>query len=308
MELHVLSFPTLFTFLLFTFMVVKLWERSKTNHSNLNLPPGPWKLPIVGNMHQFVGSLPHRALRDMAMKHGPLMHLQLGEVSTVVVSSPEFAEQVMKTNDINFASRPSLIGKNMMSYDSTDIIFAPYGNYWKQLRKICSLELLSPKRVESFQPIREEELSTLIRWIASKEGSTINLTEKMFSTTYGITSRAAFGKKFKDQEKFICVVKQAIELGAGFNVADFFPSVKLLHLVSGVRTKLERMHEEADRIMENTINEHVELKATRKADDDAREEDLIDVLLKFQDNGGDNEFSLTTNNIKSVVLVSIYTC
>lgn len=88
--------------------------------------------------------------------------------------------------------------------------------------------------VESFQPIREEELSSLIRWIASKEGSTINLTEKMFSTTYGITSRAAFGKKFIDQEKFICVVKQAIELsGAGFNVADFFPSVKMLHLVRG---------------------------------------------------------------------------
>ncbi|XP_075668410.1 cytochrome P450 71D11-like [Castanea sativa] len=302
MGLHAFSFPTLFTFLLFTFMVVKLWKRSKTNHSNLNLPPGPWKLPIVGNMHQFVGSLPHRALRDMAMKHGPLMHLQLGEVSTVVVSSPEFAEQVMKTHDINFASRPSIIGKNIMSYDSTDIIFAPYGNYWKQLRKICSLELLSPKRVESFQPIRQEELSSLIRRIASKEGSTINLTEKMFSTTYGITSRAAFGKKFKDQEKFICVVKQAIELGAGFNVADFFPSVKMLHLVSGVRTTLERMHEEADRIMENTINEHVEVKPTRKADDDAREEDLIDVLLKFQERGGDNEFSLTNNNIKSVIL------
>lgn len=82
----------------------------------------------------------------------------------------------------------------------------------------------------------------------------------------------------------------------------------MLHLVSGVRTKLERMHEEADRIMENTINEHVEVKATRKADDDAREEDLIDVLLEFQERGGDNEFSLTTNNIKSVLLVSIYTC
>ena len=103
-------------------------------------------------------------------------------------------------------------------------------------------------------------------------------------------------------------MKQAIELGAGFNVADFFPSVKLLHLVSGVRTKLEWMHEEADRIMENTINEHVEVKATRKANDDAREEDLIDVLLKFQDRGGDNEFSSTNNNIKSVILVSIYTC
>ncbi|KAL0000598.1 hypothetical protein SO802_014379 [Lithocarpus litseifolius] len=224
----------------------------------------------------------------MAMKHGLLMHFQLGEVSTVVVSSPEFAEQVMKIHDVNFASRPSVIGTNIMSYDSTDIIFASYGNYWRQLRKIFSLELLSPKRVGSFQPIREE-LSSLIRWIASKEGSTINLTEKMYSTTYGITSRSAFGKKFKEQEKFISVVKELNELALGFSMADLFPSVKLLHLVSGLRTKLERMHEEADRIMENTINEHKEVNLTSRADDDARVEDLIDVLLKFQEQGGDSE-------------------
>ena len=114
-------------------------------------------------MHQLVGSLPHRALRDMAKKHGPLMHLWLGEVSAIVVSSPEIAREVMKTHDVIFASRPtgSLAGK-ILSYDYTGIVAAPYGNYWRQLRKICTLELLSPKRVESYQPIREEELSTAI--------------------------------------------------------------------------------------------------------------------------------------------------
>jgi hypothetical protein len=211
MELHAFSFPIIFTFLLFIFMVVKIArKRSKISHSTLNLPPGPWKLPIIGNMHQFVGSLPHRALRDMAKKHGPLMHLRLGEVSTIVVSSPEIAREVMKTHDVIFASRPTSLAIKILTYDSTDIVFAPYGNYWRQLRKICTLELLSPKRVESYQPIREEELSTAINWIASKAGSTINLTEKIFTTAYGITSRAAFGKKCKDQEKFISIVKEMV--------------------------------------------------------------------------------------------------
>ncbi|KAF5479046.1 hypothetical protein F2P56_005551 [Juglans regia] len=300
MELHVLSFPTLFTFLIFMFMVLKMRKKSKTNHSTINLPPGPWKLPIIGNMHQFLGSLPHRALRDLSKKHGPLMHLQLGEVSTIVISSPEFAKEVMKTHDIIFASRPSILATKILSYGSTNIAFAPYGNYWRQLRKICTLELLSLKRVESYRPIREEEVSSLIKWIASKAGSPINLTEEVSSTISGIISRAAFGKKCQEQETFISVAKEAFEVGGGFNIADVFPSFHLLHLISGVRTKLERLHREADRIMENIINEH-KAQARTKAAEDATAEDLVDVLLKFQEHG-DSEFSLTTDNIKAVIL------
>uniref|UniRef100_A0A2N9FRL1 Cytochrome P450 n=1 Tax=Fagus sylvatica TaxID=28930 RepID=A0A2N9FRL1_FAGSY len=198
---------------------------------------------------------------------------------------------------------PTSLAIKILTYDSTDIVFAPYGNYWRQLRKICTLELLSPKRVESCQPIREEELSTAINWIASKAGSTINLTENIFTTAYGITSRAAFGKKRKDQETFISIVKEMSEVAAGFNITDVFPSVKLFHLISGVETKLERMHQEVDRIMGNIINEHEEQKATEKKNEDARAEDLVDVLLKFhQEHSGDNEFSLTISNIKAVIM------
>lgn len=279
-------------------MVLKIRKRPTSN-----LPPGPSNLPIIGSMHHFIGSLPHRALRDLAKKHGPLMHVRLGEVSTIVVSSPELAKEVMKTHDSIFASRPSILSSTIMSYDSTNIAFAPYGHYWRQLRKICILELLSPKRVESFRPIREEELSSLIKWIDSKAGSPINLTQKVFSTIFGITSRAAFGKKCQEQEKFISIVKESIELAAGFNIADVFPSVKLLHLISGVRPKLERMHREADRIMENIINEHKEATRAGKA---ATAEDLVDVLLKFQEHG-DSEFSLTNDNIKAVILVMSFT-
>ncbi|KAF8409710.1 hypothetical protein HHK36_005789 [Tetracentron sinense] len=301
MELQFPSVLTLFTFL-FMLMLVKSRKRIKGNNSFAKLPPGPWKLPLIGNMHQFIGSLPHHSLRDLAMKHGPLIHLQLGEISTVVVSSPDVAKEVMKTHDLIFAQRPNLTAASIMSYDSTNIAFSPYGYYWRQLRKICISELLSTKRVQSFRSLREEEVSNLIRSISLTTRSPINLSEKIFSLTYSITSRAAFGKKCKDQEEFISILKEVIKLAGGFDIADVFPSLKLLHVVGGVKPKLQRMHKKVDRILENIIKDHrANEKTIKTSKGESGEEDLVDVLLKLQEHG-DLEFPMTTDNIKAVIL------
>lgn len=195
-----------------------------------------------------------------------------------------------------------MLAAKIMTYGCTDIGFAPYGDYWRQLRKICTLELLSQKRVQSFRSLREEEFLNLARWIASNEGSPINLTEKIYSSTYGFTSRVAFGMKTKEQEikMFVSVVQETISLASGFELADLYPSIKLLQVISGIGSKLRRLHQESDRILENIIDEH-KLKRLSKFDHSQQKEDLVDVLLNFQEDGA--ELPLTTDNIKAVILV-----
>ncbi|KAK9005201.1 hypothetical protein V6N11_042646 [Hibiscus sabdariffa] len=76
------------------------------------------------------------------------MHLKFGALSHIAVSSPEAANQVMKTHDIDFATRPYLAA-DITTYDFSDIIFGPYediafepyGCYSRQLQKVCRLEL-----------------------------------------------------------------------------------------------------------------------------------------------------------------------
>lgn len=156
-----LSFLLLLIFILFMSLILKAIPNRFNKTSKY--PPGPWKLPIIGNIHNVVGGLPHHCLRQLSHKYGPLMHLKLGEMSTMVVSSAEVARDVLKTHETIFAQRPRFIGADIVAYGCTNISFSPYGGYWKQLRKICSLELLSSKRVRSFQSIREEEVLNLMR-------------------------------------------------------------------------------------------------------------------------------------------------
>ncbi|WJX60881.1 hypothetical protein P8452_46038 [Trifolium repens] len=219
-QLSFFVIPLFLLFLLLNFLA----KYYKPNTSLNKLPPGPIKFPLIANLHQLAMSrkLPHHALRELAQKYGPLMHLQLGEISTVIVSSPKLAKEVMKTHDVAFSNRPKLLSPEIMGYGSKDIVFSPYGEFWKQMRKICVLELLSAKRVQSFSYIREDENAKFIQSIQSSANSKINLTSRIFSMVTSVISRAAFGDKSNYQDEFVNLVKKAVELAAGFDVDDFY--------------------------------------------------------------------------------------
>jgi hypothetical protein len=100
--------PSFFVFLLVVLPLVYLAisRRRSGSRSGQRLPPSPWALPVIGHLHHLAGALPHRALRDLARRHGPLMLLRFGEVPVVVASSPATAREIMKTHDVDFATRP----------------------------------------------------------------------------------------------------------------------------------------------------------------------------------------------------------
>ncbi|CAN0926024.1 Desmethyl-deoxy-podophyllotoxin synthase [Linum grandiflorum] len=148
--------------------------------------------------------LPHRRLTELATKYGPLMHLQLGEVSTVVVSSAELAKEFLQTNDLNFANRPYLPSAHIIFYQGRDILFGN-GDYWKKMRKICTQELLAPNRVKSFLPTIEEEVNQLVTSIRScNSASPINIGGMLLSLGYSLMSRTAFD--IKADEDFLDVL------------------------------------------------------------------------------------------------------
>ncbi|KAL9224179.1 hypothetical protein vseg_000241 [Gypsophila vaccaria] len=266
-------------------------------------PPGPQKLPIIGNLHQLVSgtTLPHRRLSELSSTFGPVMHLTLGEVPTVIISSADAAREAMKTHDAALCSRPRLMLAQVLFYGCSDIAIAPYGEYWRHVRKIATLELFTTARVQSFGVVRVDEVMQLVKRLSQEVGNAVNLSQMIFDLTFNITLRIAMNKKGKDGREFRALISDMAEIASGFSLGDLYPSIKIIHYISGMKRKLEDLVKRADKLMDPIIEEHMR---DTPREENLVQQDLIDILLTFHksDQRSTTDFSLTIDNIKAIVL------
>ncbi|OEL24592.1 Premnaspirodiene oxygenase [Dichanthelium oligosanthes] len=268
-------------------------------------PPGPRTLPLMGSVHHVVNTLVHRSLRDLAAVHGPIMMLKIGPMPLVVVTSRELAREVLKVQDPNFANRPRLLVGGICGYGWADIIFAPTSDYWRKIRKLCIHEVLSPKRVLSFQFIREEEVQRQVEAIrAAAPGTPVNLTRMVYDISSRTISRSSFGEVRPDMPVFQDAIKRVIGLSSGFNVPDLFPRLReVLGEVSGMKRKLREIHRTFDRILVDIIEKRRgERAALLAAGKEIVDENVVDVMLTLQQSENSWGFPITDNAIKAVVL------
>ncbi|CAN6201013.1 unnamed protein product [Urochloa humidicola] len=282
-------------------VIAKLRRGPAHGSHDLRLPPGPWQLPIIGSMHHLAGQLPHRAMRDLARRHGPVMLLRIGEVPTVVVSSREAAREVMKTHDAAFASRPLSSTVRVLTSGGRDIIFAPYGEHWRQLRKLAITELLSARRVLSFRAIREEEVAALLRACAAA-GGTVEMRARLSALVADATARAVVGDRCRDRDVFLRELERSIGLAAGFNPADLWPSSRLVGWLSGAVRRAEACRDTVYGILDGIIKEHLEMMESGGGGGAGagEAEDLLDVLLKIQKEGS-LQIPLDMDVLKAVI-------
>ncbi|PIA50604.1 hypothetical protein AQUCO_01200067v1 [Aquilegia coerulea] len=284
------------------FLVTLLYTLIRPRTNKLNLPPSPSKLPIIGNLHQ-LGTLPHRSLQSLARKHGPLMLLHLGQTPALIVSSDDAAKEVIQIQDFNFCNRPRMSFAERLLYSSKDLAFSPYGEYWKQMRKISTQHLLSGHRVESFRTVREEEANIMIDKIheyCSSASSVVNLSELIYSFTNNVVCRVAMGRKFDAGEgakKFSELITEFMNLIGVFNVADYIPWLSIINNFNGLNARVRKSSKEMDCFLESVIQDHIDPK--KKTNSGV--EDFIDVLLGMQ-NDSTNRVSFARDNIKAVIL------
>lgn len=219
-----------------------------------------------------------------------------------MVSSSDLAELVLKTHDHVFSNRPQLVSAQYLSFGCSDVTFSKYGPYWRQARKICVTELLSPKRVSSFQVIRDEEVTRLVQAVSSQAGVETDMSELLFRLANDMLCRVAFGKRFLREDSgakkkdLVGILTETQALFAGFCLGDFYPELEWVNLVSGMKRRLMKNLKDLSEVCDEIIDEHL------KKRKEPGKEDFVDVLLRVQQQH-DLEVPITDDNLKALVLV-----
>ncbi|GLJ31861.1 hypothetical protein SUGI_0641050 [Cryptomeria japonica] len=288
------------------FLLYCFFYKLRRNGRKLKLPPGPRPWPLIGSLH-LLGNLPHQALTRLANKYGSIMFLRLGSVPTVVVSSPAMAKEFLKTHDLVFATRPICAQGKYVCYDHKDVAYAPYGAYWRHMRKLLMVELLTVKRIDSFRFVREEEVSAMIAsiWQESGHGAQcVDVKKRLSSLTQNITCRIFSSRTYSDNELsgglgFKQMIDEMFAVAGAFCVGDFIPSLDCLDL-QGIRRRMQAVQKIFDGFAEKIIDEHIHRRLEeRKGKEGDRVKDMVDVMLDMAETEG---HTISRVNIKATIL------
>ncbi|PIN04155.1 Cytochrome P450 CYP2 subfamily [Handroanthus impetiginosus] len=291
--------------LLVTLPVILIYFLQKSKRSvKIHVPPGPPGLPLIGNLHQFaIANDIHVYLWQLSKKYGPIMQMKLGSIPVLVISSPDLAKQVMKTQDLSFCGRPKLLGQQKLSYNCSDMVFSPYNDYFIEVRKITAKHLFSPQKIQSFRPIREDEISRVVRKISDFANQVVNLSEIAMAMASTLICRIAFGKRYDEEgsemKRFDELLHEAQAMFATFFVSDYFPRFGWVDKVTGLTNRLDSTFEKLDLFYQELIDEHLDPRRVKGIDKE--EDDILEVLIQLKQQKSCS-FDLNWDHIKALLM------
>ncbi|KAL8479804.1 hypothetical protein ACS0TY_026662 [Phlomoides rotata] len=285
-------------------ILIHLLQKHK-KPAKTRVPPGPPALPLIGNLHQLAtAKSPHVYLWQLSKKYGPIIHMKLGSTPLIIISSSKLAKEVMKTQDLAFCSRPKFLGQQKLAYNGKDIVFSPYNSYWREVRRIISSHLFSIKKIHSFRPIREDEISRLIAKISSFSSSNqvVNLSEVSMVLASTLICRTAFGKRYDERgsefRRFDELLHDAQAIAAASFLSDHIPIFSWIDKVTGLINRVERTCRNLDSFYQEIIDEHLDPKREKDIEE---EDDILDVLIKLKEDES-SSVVCTWDHIKALLM------
>ncbi|KAL9244172.1 hypothetical protein vseg_017976 [Gypsophila vaccaria] len=305
--------------LAFAFTIFATINRYKINKTRKLVPLAGGAWPIIGHLPVLNPSrLPHKTLGAMADKYGPFFRITYGVNQAVVVSSSEMAKECFLTNDKSVSGRPKSIAIELMSYNYAIFGFSPYGSYWRTMRKIAMLELLSNHRVNILSYVWKSEINTLLNkmydvcWNNTEKKKSnfaiVDMKQLFEDFSLEIMLRIIFGKTSttannnNELARLRHSIREFFKYIGTFIIGDALPFLRWLDF-GGEEKAMRRVFREIDEIIESWLDEH---KKNRYDEKSTKDEDFMDVMLSILDHDATKDCNYDADTInKATCLMMI---
>ncbi|XP_021766094.1 cytochrome P450 CYP82D47-like [Chenopodium quinoa] len=283
--------------ILFIYCLFRLKQKADTNGKVVPQPSSSW--PLIGHLHLLEG-LPHIALGKLADKYGPIFMIRLGVQRALVVSTAEMAKECLGgTNDKVFLNRPQTIFVEHMAYNGAMLGFSQYGQYWREIRKFTTIELMSNHRVEMLKNVRVSEIRSAMKSISTARSETTDMKQWFTDVSMNTIVRIISGKSMKEcyqgEEYSWCVkaFRDFFELAGVFVPADALPFLRWFD-IRGYEKKMKKVAKEIDLIVERWLDERKNRRSSKEAQGKL---DFMDVMLGIFETGQETDSKFETDTI-----------
>ncbi|KAH7567345.1 hypothetical protein JRO89_XS07G0055300 [Xanthoceras sorbifolium] len=279
----------------------------RSNFKGPKAPEAAGKWPVIGHLHQLTGTgtrLPHFVLGELADRYGPVFSIRIGVHPALVVSSWEVAKELFTKYDVDVASRPKLTVGKLLGYNNANFGFSPYDAYWREMRKITALELLSNRRLELLKDIRVSEVENTVKetyklWTTQKRngssgGILVDMQQWFGDMNLNVILKMVAGKKYfggggggaesdeKEVRRCRKAMREFFDLAGIFVLRDAVPYLGWLDL-GGYEKAMKKTAKELDSLAQEWLEDH---RRKREAGEQAaanEDQDFMDVLLSALD-------------------------
>lgn len=290
------SFPILTAIIVTAFIFCYFWISKPSKKETHPLPPGPQGLPILGYL-PFLQLNLHKQFTELAQKYGPVYKLWLGSKLCVVISSPSLIKEVVRDHDTIFANRDPPIAA-IVATGLLDIVWSPYGQYWRDMRKLFVREMLSNSNLEASYVHRKDEVRKVVKSLYTNAGISVAISELIYVTELNVVFSMLWGgtmdKKIIDRigSEFREAMVKLVDLLGKPNVSDFFPVLAKFD-VQGIAKEAKSLMPSIEETLDSIINERMKTMVSGKRKDE-RKKDFLQILLELKEkNEPDRSIDLT---------------
>nr|DAD24821.1 TPA_asm: hypothetical protein HUJ06_026285 [Nelumbo nucifera] len=210
--------------------------------------------------------------------------------------------EVFRTHDLIFAFRPEFASTQFNIYNGSNFFTAPYGTYWRFMKKLCMTELLADRQLAGFVGVKQEEIRHFLRRLleSSESGKPVDVGAELTRLTNNIICRMAMTTRCSgstyESEEVRKLGDEIAKLGGKLGLGEILGPLGKLDPF-GYGKKLRNLIVQFDELLEKVLREH----ENDGAEGTNEGKDLVDILLKTSKDEK-AEYKLTRTNIKAFLL------